>query len=81
MTFLTIDFYNHETQHTNISEGSMTKYNFQVSFRVVVDDFLLHFLETNFLKLDVFATAGSDAIRLGSANIDLSELVQNNVSD
>ena len=37
LTFITADFYNHDTQHTNIVEGIIPNYNFQMSFKVSVD--------------------------------------------
>lgn len=41
LSFLTIDFYNHDTVHTGISEGLRTNYDFQVAFKVTVDEFLI----------------------------------------
>ena len=34
LSFLTIDFYNHDTVHTGIAEGIQTNYDFQLSFKV-----------------------------------------------
>ena len=41
LSFLTIDFYNHDTVHTGIFEGLQTNYDFKVSFKVTVDEFFI----------------------------------------
>jgi hypothetical protein len=41
LSFLTIDFYNHDTVHTGIFEGLKTNYDFKVSFKVIVDEFFI----------------------------------------
>lgn len=75
LTFVTIDFYNHETQHTSIAEGLTTNYNFQIAFKVACDEFFISYLETGFLKFDVYAAAGAVPILLGQVNIPLRNLV------
>ncbi len=81
LTFLTIDFYNHETQHTNIAEGLITNFNFQITFKVKCDEFFIKFLESDFIKIELYAAKGEDAIKLGYCNIPLIELKTRNSED
>jgi len=78
LTFCTIDFYNHDTQHTNIAQGFYANYNFQVSYKVNCDEFFLQFLEVGSLKLEIYATQGIEPIKLGSLLVPLRELITRN---
>lgn len=44
MSFLTVDFYNHDTDHTQIAEGLRFDFRNRMSFRVTVDETLMHYL-------------------------------------
>ena len=46
-TLVTVDFYNHDTQSSNVVEGLRPFYNFQLGYRVMVDDFFFRYLETD----------------------------------
>ena len=50
---MTVDFYNHDTQHSSIAEGLHTNFNFQISYRVSTDEFFIKYLENGFLKLEL----------------------------
>lgn len=52
-TLLTVDFYNHDTQSSNIIEGLRPFFNFQLCYRVVVDDFFLRYLETDSFRVNL----------------------------
>ena len=80
LSFITSDFYNHDTQHTNISEGVIPNYNFQMTYKVQIDQFFVQYLETNSIKIDVYGAIGTDAVKLGSANIKLNDLIIENRS-
>ena len=43
-TFVTVDFFNHETKHSGLSEGFEPGYQTQFSFKNNVDDFYLQYL-------------------------------------
>ena len=75
LSFLTIDFYNHDTIHTGITEGLKTNYDFQVSFKVQVDEFFIMFLETESLIMELYVSNGADATRIGYAELNLKSLV------
>lgn len=41
LSFVSVDFYNHETQYTTVVDGKSNTYNFQASFKVCVDEFFI----------------------------------------
>ena len=55
-TFVTVDFFNHETKHSGLSEGFDPSYTTQFSFKNSVDDFYLQYLSQNTLMLEFFIT-------------------------
>lgn len=74
LTFLTVDFYNHDTQHSSIAEGVHTNYNFQISFKVLIEEVFLQYLEHDFIKIELYVSEGMDAFLVGKANISLKDL-------
>lgn len=75
MSFLTVDFYNHDTDHTQIAEGLRYDYRHRMSFKVQVDQNLIGFFERDSIKIELWGSEGSAAPLLGSGNITLKELV------
>jgi hypothetical protein len=55
-TFLTVEFYDHDTKVTDVSEGYNPNYATQFSFKNSIDDFYIKYLETKTLKVEVFIT-------------------------
>ena len=53
-TFLAVDFYNHETKNTDMSEGFEPIYNTLFSFKNTSDDFYIKYLERDSILVDVF---------------------------
>ena len=76
ITFVTIDFYNHDTETSQLAEGYRPLYNTQFSFKNRIDDFFVQFLQKNTLKLDVYLSKNNAAVHLGRAEISLRELVE-----
>jgi hypothetical protein len=64
ITFMTIDFYDHDTQRTNLAEGTHCAFNLQVSFKVTADAPFIQYLESGYLKLELYMCQGSEAIKL-----------------
>lgn len=58
LTFATVDFYNHDTEHTPIAEGAETMYKFQISYKVIVDEYLVNYFKTNSVKIEVYSSLG-----------------------
>ena len=48
LTFVTVDFYNYDTQNSTIVEGLRSNYNFQVAYRVVADELFIRFKKYNY---------------------------------
>ena len=53
LSFFSVDFYIHETQTSNILSGKNPMYNFQLTFRVNVDEHLLNYLESDYIYIEV----------------------------
>lgn len=53
-TFITIDFYNHETRTSDLAEGFEPQYRTQFSFKNNIDDFYIGFLEKNYAIVEFF---------------------------
>ncbi|CDW85652.1 protein fantom [Stylonychia lemnae] len=76
ITFVTVDFYNHDTETSQIAEGYRPIYNTQFSFKNKIDDFYVQFLQKNIIKVDVYISKNNAAIHLGRAEIHLRELIE-----
>ena len=59
---VTVDFYNHSTETTQMSEGTRANYQTQFSFVNKVDEFYVDYLQKNALKLDVYCSRNDSAI-------------------
>ena len=75
MSFRTVDFYNHDTDHTQIAEGLRYDFRHRMSFRVQVDQTLISYFERDSIKIELWGSEGSAAPLLGTGNINLKELV------
>lgn len=53
-TFITVDFYNHDTRHSDLTEGFEPNYSTQFSFKNNVDDFYIRYLEKNHIVVEIF---------------------------
>jgi hypothetical protein len=71
-----LDFYNHDTETSQIAEGYRPLYNTQFSFKNKVDDFYVQFLQKNTMKIDIYISKNNAAIHLGHAEIFLREIVE-----
>ena len=75
-SFLTVDFYNHETQTSSFSEGLKPVYNVHISFKVNVDDFFLQFLERDGITFEANSARGQQHVTFGEGRIPLKELLE-----
>ena len=73
---MTLDFYNHNTETSQLSEGFRPLYNTQVSFMNKVDDFYVQSLQKDYLKLDVYISKNNSVIHLGHCRVLLRELIE-----
>lgn len=74
-TFLTVEFYDHDTKVTDVCEGYAPQYATQFSFKNSVDDFYIKYLETKFLKVEVFVTKAAKAEPLGHVLVPLNDIL------
>lgn len=80
-----VDFNDHETQYSELSEGFFPKYNTQITFKNKMSPFYLNYLLKEKARLEIYVPGfgGSNNIKLGTCELLLSKLVQANqyVSD
>jgi hypothetical protein len=81
VSFLTVDFYNHDTQHSHFAEGNARKLDNNFSFRVEMNQSLVKFLTKQTLVLELWSPQGSNTIMLGKGEIWLRDLVSNASKD
>ena len=74
-TFVTVDFYNHDTRYGDPAEGYQPKYSTQFSFKNTIDNFYLQYLEKQSLTCEFYVTRASNAVKVGTAKIVLSKLL------
>lgn len=55
-SLITVDFYNHNSETTQIAEGIRPNYQTQFSFKNTVDNIYLAHLQKRTLRMDVYAT-------------------------
>lgn len=87
-TFVSLDFYNHDSKHTDHAEGFEPIYNTLFSFKNTVDDFYLQHLEKSFMAVDIFGVPpqtaenkrASGVIKIGTAKLPLVKLIEGDFS-
>ena len=52
-TFVVIDFFDYESQTTSLLTGSKPEWDFAATFKIIVDDFLLRYLATDVITLEL----------------------------
>ena len=78
MTLISVDFYDHKTRTTTLTEGSRPYYDSQISFLNRMNPSYISHIQTNKMKLEIWlAEDGKKAILLGNADLSLAELVFN----
>lgn len=76
LTFLTVDFYNMETQTTSLCESLKPKYNIHISFKVNVSDFFIKTLENGYIYLETHASKADSHVSFARLQIPLNVLLQ-----
>ena len=79
ITVVTIDFYNHNTETTQMAEGKIANYQSQFSFVNKVDNFYISHLMKETLKMDVYVSRNNSAVHLGRCEIMLRDLIDNSL--
>jgi len=76
MTFLSCDFYDHDSRESEQVPGYDPIYNTLFSFKNTMDDFYVKHLESDYLTVDVFANVRNKTLKVGTARIVLSVVLQ-----
>lgn len=77
-TFVTLDFFNHDTRHTDMTTGYEPQFDTIFSFKNAVDDFYLRYLSKESIIAEVFTIKGSGkrvTEKIGEAKLPLSVLL------
>jgi len=70
-TFVSVEFYDHDTKTTEIASGFKPNYATQFAFRNQVDDFFLSYLDRKLLKVELFMSKYGKAECIGVGYIVL----------
>lgn len=56
-SFLVIDFFDYESQTTALASSNKPQWDFAATFKLIIDDFLLRYLATDVLTLELNTAA------------------------
>jgi len=76
LSFFSVDFYVHETQTSDILSGRKPMFNFQVIYKVIVNESLLNYLENDFVELEVYSIRDNVQMKFGKGQVSLKELME-----
>jgi protein fantom len=75
MTFISVDFYFHETQTSNLVNGVHPNYNLQLTFKVDEDERLIEYFTDECIVVDVYCLLNEEHIHFGKGTIQLNQLI------
>lgn len=75
VTFIGVDFYDHETQTTSLCEGLRPYFNIHISFKIKVNDFFIKYLEKDYITLQIHASKGNKHVTFAIGKISLKEIL------
>ena len=78
LSFFSVDFYMHETQTSDILLGKNPMFNFQILFKVDVNEGLINYLKNEYMNIEVYSIRDNVQLLLGEGKISLNELLINN---
>ena len=76
MSFISVDFYLHETQTSNLMSGKNPNYNFQLSFKVTVDENFIVFLQDDNIIIELYYLKNNTQTIFANGKINLNQLIQ-----
>jgi len=74
-TFMTVDFFEHETQATAVHSGLNVTSDHTLQFVVKVDDFFLEYLDTRHLPVELNKSLGLDFATIGVGHVNLRRVL------
>ena len=75
-SFISVDFYLHETQVSNLMTGQKPNYDFQLSFKVSVDENFIIYLQDDFILIELYYLKNNTQTIFASGKIMLNQLIQ-----
>ena len=76
MSFISVDFYLHETQTSNLMSGQRPNYNFQLSFKVNEDENFISYLQDEYIIIELYYLKDNTQTIFANGKIKLSQLIQ-----
>lgn len=76
LSFITIDFYLHESQTSNLVNGPSPNYNFQLTFKVYEDEHLINYLNEDYMIIELYYLSNNKQIIFGNGKIKLDQLIR-----
>ena len=76
LSFLSIDFFIHDTQTSDILNGKTPLFNFQISFKIDVDENFINYLESDYIYIDIYSLRDNVQSIFGKGKIKLKELIE-----
>ncbi len=76
VSFLTVDFYLHETQCSNLTIGPRPNYNLQLTFKVIADEYFINFLEGDYIIVELYTMKDNIQKIIANGKIELVQLIK-----
>ena len=74
LSFFSVDFFVHETQTSDILNGKTQQFNFQITFKVDMNEKLITYLESEYIYIDIYSLRDDVQTIFGKGKISLKEL-------
>ena len=75
LSFFSVDFYVHETQTSDILNGRSPLFNFQISFKIDMNEKFITYLESEYMYIDIYSLRDNTQSIFGKGKISLKELI------
>ena len=75
-SFITVDFFLHQTETSNVTSGKKPNYNLQLTFRVIINDFFINFLKGEYIIVELYSTNNQNQKIIASGKIPLNQLIK-----
>ena len=76
LSFFSVDFYIHETQTSDILNGKTPQFNFQITFKIDMNEKFITYLESEYIYLDMYSLRDNVQTIFGKGKISLKELIE-----
>ena len=76
LSFFSVDFYIHETQTSDILNGKTPQFNFQITFKIDMNEKFISYLESEYIYIDIYSLRDNVQTIFGKGKISLKELIE-----